>query len=318
MATITLMVGPPGSGKSTLAQERERLGGVIRVSQDDQGKEGHMAAFEQALKDGHDVIVDRMNFNKEQRNRYLEPARKLGYATRIIVVHTPLRTCLERCNQRTDHPTIKDTKSASQAVNFFFQNYERVEDGEADEVFRLGWVDVNAPKAIICDLDGTLCDVEHRRHFVRPPKNTLVGPDGSMVQVLGNFEPVAMDQELPKFKKNWKAFFDGIPDDKLNQWCAEILHTMKASHPIVLCSGRDDNQRRMTVDWLDKHEIQYDHLFMRGRGDSRRDDVVKEIILDFEILTRYNVHFTIDDRDQVVKMWRKRGLTCLQCDFGDF
>jgi hypothetical protein len=93
---------------------------------------------------------------------------------------------------------------------------------------------------------------------------------------------------------------------------------MKASHAIVLCSGRSDNERRPTLDWLQKHEIQYDALYMRNRQDSRRDDIVKEIILDFEILTRYNPYFMIDDRDQVVKMWRKRGFVCLQCAEGDF
>lgn len=312
--TITILVGPPGSGKSTLAHHRINFDGdhgaaTVRISQDDQGKTGHMDLFEKALHFKQDIIVDRMNFDKNQRNRYLEPARKAGYATRIIVFHVPLRTCIERCNARTDHPTIKDSKSASEAVNFFFKNYERVSDDEANEVFRMGWADINAPKAIVCDLDGTLCDVTHRRHHVRPVDPTELDLPSARAY---------LEDEKKPFKKNWKAFFDGIPHDRLNTWCAEILHTMKASHPIILCSGRDDNQRKMTVDWLEKHEIQYDALFMRGRGDSRRDDVVKEIILDFEILTRYNVYFTIDDRDQVVKMWRKRGLVCLQCDFGDF
>lgn len=321
MATITLMVGPPGSGKSTLAKERERLGGVVRVSQDDHGKQGHMDMFEEALKNNHDVIVDRMNFDKSQRNRYLDPAKKLGYSTRIMVVHTPLRTCLERCNARVGHPTIQDSKSASQAVNFFFSKYERVEDNEADEVFRLGWVDVTAPKAIICDLDGTLCNVEHRRHFVRPPeeKPQWEGPFGKLE---------LPEEDKPKFKKNWPAFFAGIKDDTVNQWCADLLKSMSSKLKIVYCSGRGDNERRTTIEWLEKHDLtlftdgdsmtyQAD-LFMRNRQDQRRDDVVKEIILDFEILTRYNPAFMIDDRQQVVDMWRKRGFTCLQCDVGDF
>jgi hypothetical protein len=149
-----------------------------------------------------------------------------------------------------------------------------------------------------------------------------------MVQVLGQFEPVAMDQELPKFKKNWPAFFAGIKDDTVNQWCADLLRNMSAQFKIVYCSGRGDNERRVTMEWLNKHDLtlftdknamtyQAD-LFMRNRQDQRRDDVVKEIILDFEILTRYNPAFMIDDRQQVVDMWRKRGFTCLQCDVGDF
>lgn len=329
MATITLMVGPPGSGKSTLAQKHERLGGVVRVSQDDQGKQGHMDLFEKALANNQDIVVDRMNFDKNQRNRYLEPAKKAGYTTRIIVVHVPLATCLERCNARTDHPTIQDSKSASQAINLFFSKYERVEDNEAGEVLRLGWAGVNAPRAICSDLDGTLCNVDHRLHHVRPPKNTLVGPTGEMIQILGQYEAVDLHKPLPKFKKNWKAFMAGIKDDAVNQWCAEILNIMSSQYKIVYCSGRSDNERKATVEWLQRHKLDYffdpllereemADLFMRNRQDSRSDDIAKEIILDFEILPRYNPMFIIDDRPSVCRMWRKRDLVVLQCNDKEF
>jgi len=37
------------------------------------------------------------------------------------------------------------------------------------------------------------------------------------------------------------------------------------------------------------------------------------------IRNKYFVEMVIDDRDQVVAMWRKElGLTCLQVDYGDF
>ena len=57
---------------------------------------------------------------------------------------------------------------------------------------------------------------------------------------------------------------------------------------------------------------------MRDRHDSRMDAIVKEILLDFEILTRYEIFFCLDDRDQVVKMLRSRGQTVLQVAEGDF
>lgn len=307
MPTITLMVGPPGSGKSTWSHSYVAFKAghgqeAVRVSQDDQGKEDHMTLFNESLAKGLNIVVDRMNFDKNQRNRYLEPARKAGYATRIVITHCPLATCLERCNARENHPTIKDSKTASQAVNFFFKSYERVSDDEADEVFRLGWIGNDAPKAVICDLDGTLCNVEHRRHFVRPPEGQ---------------------------KKNWPAFFAGIKDDTVNKACEELLTAMAWSgYKIVYCSGRSDNERKATVEWLNTHKLDKfeaeasylgpSPLYMRGRSDSRRDDVVKEIILDFEILTRFKPAFMIDDRDQVVAMWRRRGFTCLQIDYGDF
>jgi hypothetical protein len=89
-------------------------------------------------------------------------------------------------------------------------------------------------------------------------------------------------------------------------------------YKIVLCSGRPDDHEKPTREWLSRSYPYYDDLFMRLRGDHRQDNIAKENILDFEILTRYTPYFMIDDRAQVVEMWRKRGFTCLQCAPGDF
>ena len=74
----------------------------------------------------------------------------------------------------------------------------------------------------------------------------------------------------------------------------------------------------MSEEWLKKNNLWFGHLFMRSAGDHRQDDIVKEIILDFDILTQFKPEFAIDDRQQVVDMWRKRGIVCLQCAKGDF
>jgi hypothetical protein len=58
---------------------------------------------------------------------------------------------------------------------------------------------------------------------------------------------------------------------------------------------------------------------MRQERDYRQDYLIKEQILDFEILTRYTqVLAVFDDRSTVVNMWRKRGLTTLQVAPGEF
>lgn len=288
---VHLLVGPPGSGKSTFANKLIYEDGdhglaTVYINQDLQGKEDHIALFSLALLEGKDIIVDRMNFSLDQRKRYLEPAKLHGYSTKITILHENFEICLDRMNRRKDHETIKDEKTARKVLNFFYSKYERVEDSEADEVVRL-WPEGDKPEAIICDLDGTLCNIDHRLHHVKGPS-----------------------------KKNWTAFFEGLKDDKLNDWCAYILNTSDV--PIILCSGRTDTYRSLTREWLEEHMIFHDHLFMRNRNDFRRDDIVKENLLDFEILTRYTPMYVIDDRDQVVKMWRKRGIPCLQCAEGNF
>jgi hypothetical protein len=56
---------------------------------------------------------------------------------------------------------------------------------------------------------------------------------------------------------------------------------------------------------------------MRAEGDTRRDSVVKRELLD-RIGEFYDVQAAIDDRQQVVDMWRAAGLLCLQVAPGDF
>jgi predicted kinase len=284
---LKMLVGPCGSGKSTLARELVKEG-YTYINQDSQGRD-HLRLFIEAVAAKQPVLVDRMNFTKEQRKRYLDAAKAAGYTTSITVLHQPYEVCLARCLARTGHETIKDPRAAHGALDMFFTKYERVTDDEADEVFRW-WPDGLKPLAVIVDIDGTIADLEHRRHFVR---------------------------KAPGEKKDWAGFFGAMKDDKAFGWCTDLVNTLSKKYSIVFCSGRPDNYRKVTADWLDNF-VHYENLFMRHRQDQRQDNVVKEIILDFEILTRYTPHFMLDDRDQVVKMWRDRGYTCLQCAPGDF
>jgi predicted kinase len=281
-----LLCGPPGSGKSTFAVKYAERG-FIYINQDSQGKD-HMRLFNTAIMGGSDVIVDRMNFSKIQRSKYLDIAKNNGYETAITVFHEPYSACLNRCIERKEHETIKDETNARSALNLFFSKYERVSDDEADTVQRM-WPDGLKTDAIICDLDGTLCNVDHRTIFV----------DG--------------------LHKNWKGFFEAIPGDTPNKWCVDILQKfIGPTMAIVYCSGRPDTYQKITEDWLKKYNLYIGPTYMRNRSDNRPDNITKEIILDFEILTRYTPYFMLDDRQTVVNMWRKRGYTCLQCAPGDF
>lgn len=286
MKNIEILVGPPGSGKSTYAQSFI-ANGYTYINQDTQGQKEHLNLFTEAFSKGNSIIVDRMNFNKEQRLRYLKDAKLYGYQTSITVFQESRQVCLDRCLSRTDHPTIKDSSSANKAVNFFFSKYEKPTPDEADYITFTS-LPREKTKALVCDLDGTLCNIDHRLHLVKG------------------------------IKPDWGGFFREMSKDKVNPWCAEIIKQFSGTHEIVYCSGRPNDYREITEKWLKDNNLYFGYLFMRSKGDFRQDNIVKEIILDFDILPQFEPTFFLDDRQQVVDMWRRRGFVCLQCAEGNF
>lgn len=282
---IIILCGPPGSGKSTYCVNYPNH---IRVSQDDDGKIGHMQLFESALYHRDNIILDRMNFNKEQRNRYLLPAKKLGYKTKIIVLHVPKDISFSRCDARKDHPTVKTKEDASKAVNFFFSKYERVEDSEADVVERIYDIGVEKKSpAIWIDIDNTLSDNDHREHFLNNPEG----------------------------KKDWKGFFKALGEDPVNEPIKAIANNFyeNGKVEVLICTARPDDYRRDTAAWLKKHDIKYNRMIMRQRGDFRKDSIVKEMMLEFEIKPLHELLFSVDDRKDVIDRIRTHGVTVLDC-----
>ncbi|MCK5629782.1 MAG: hypothetical protein KAI26_04145 [Nanoarchaeota archaeon] len=142
-------------------------------------------------------------------------------------------------------------------------------------------------KAIIVDIDGTLSNSEERKKIC----------------------------ELPNGKIDFKKFYELMEMDPVAKWCNELMNKYDI---VLLVTGRPSDYEDKTVNWLNKHNILYDDLFMRKSGDYRKDYIIKQEIYDKNIKPFYNIEFCIDDRKQVVEMWRSNGLICLQCDEGNF
>jgi hypothetical protein len=140
------------------------------------------------------------------------------------------------------------------------------------------------PRAVLFDVDGTLA--------LRRP-----GPD-----TRGHFDWARVGEDIP------------------NPAVLELAHIIGATgrYGIVVMSGRDEICRPETVDWLVRHRVHYAQLFMRPRDDFRKDSIVKAELFHTFVEPHYDVAFVVDDRDQVVKMWREMGLTCMQVAEGAF
>jgi hypothetical protein len=83
-------------------------------------------------------------------------------------------------------------------------------------------------------------------------------------------------------------------------------------------SGRDGSCRDITIKWLEDNNIKYDSLLMRAESDFRKDSIVKKELFDNHIKNKYFIEYVLDDRNQVVDMWRDMGLKCLQVQEGNF
>jgi phosphoglycolate phosphatase-like HAD superfamily hydrolase len=145
---------------------------------------------------------------------------------------------------------------------------------------------------ILFDIDGTLADCSHRMHWVRTKP------------------------------KNWKAFNAAMAKDMPHHdiiWLAKTLYA--AGNRIIISSGRGEETRDVTVNWLDNNaglQGVYCRLYMRPLNDFRSDVIVKSEMLDQMIKDGYDPYMAFDDRDGVVAGWRSRGIRCLQVAPGDF
>lgn len=134
------------------------------------------------------------------------------------------------------------------------------------------------PDAIIADMDGTLAIIGDRNPF----------------------DISRCDLDLP------------------NQPVLETVHKWQDTKTIIIMSGRTDDGKEKTEAWLNRYGVKYQHIYMRKTGDMRKDSVIKQEFYENFVKDKYNISFILDDRQQVVDMWRSFGLTVFQVAEGDF
>lgn len=112
----------------------------------------------------------------------------------------------------------------------------------------------------------------------------------------------------------------GVLKDKPNQPVIDVARALAAAgNRLVIVSGRSELARKETELWLTRHlGVPFDGPFMRAEGDDRKDAIIKRQLYESRIEPFYQVLCVLDDRDQVVRMWRRQGLTCLQVAEGNF
>lgn len=140
---------------------------------------------------------------------------------------------------------------------------------------------------------------------MRPYPAIIVDIDGTLALRTGDRSPF-----------DWGR----VGEDVLNPPVVDLVRMIHGArrHEIILMSGRDEVCRTETQEWLIKYRIPFNRLYMRPTGNNEKDSVVKERLYREHIESQIEVEFVLDDRDQVVKMWRSIGLTVFQVAEGDF
>lgn len=285
MSKLIAMRGLPASGKSTIAEEliaKHGYATTVRINKDlirtmlhydrFSGKaesataKASLTLVEMFLKEGLNVIVDDTNLNPKVIKMYQDVAARLpGVKFEIHDVDTPLGECLFRDRSR-EKSVGKDV-----IIKMALQ-YQEFLKGE---------------RFIICDLDGTLCDIKHRLKYASGPE------------------------------KDWQKFFAGIPDDTLRQDVVDQLVEMshREGARIIYVSARPEEHRQATLEWFETHGVEGHYmLFMRPNHDKRDDTLVKAEIYD-KYLKNLDIVGVFDDRPKIIRMWREKGLNVY--DVGD-
>jgi len=117
---------------------------------------------------------------------------------------------------------------------------------------------------------------------------------------------------------HWERVGEDLPNVPIIRLLECIQESCEDGLVTILMSGRDSVCRPETEEWLRVHHIKYDHLFMRPEGNTEKDSIIKKRLYEENIKDKYSVWLVLDDRNQVVEMWRSEGLICLQVADGNF
>ena len=102
-------------------------------------------------------------------------------------------------------------------------------------------------------------------------------------------------------------------NDVPNMGIIKLLQSQR--YPIIVCTGRNQAQQKVTEEWLRKYDIFPQEFYMRTDGDYRKGVEVKTELIN-QILEKYNIVSIFEDCEPIVQKFREMGLTVLQPNRG--
>lgn len=306
---IYATIGISGSGKSTWANKfseendipivssdaiREELGDINDQSQNKKVFQIFHSRVARHLDEGKSVIADATNYSEQAREPFFDIAKQKGVDIEWQYFNTPLKLCISRNNKRNrkvpEDVIMKQWRRLTlpwDNVKFHYIDYSILMGLAPHQI-----EEVKKRKCIIFDLDGTLA-----------------------------------------LNNSGRSPFDGtrVFEDDVNPPVLDILHKYIGdnNYNIIFLSGREGTStcRKETMRFLlekcglkNYNKPEQWGLIMRAEKDHRKDWLIKWELFEECIRPYYgDVLFVLDDRTQVVNMWRNGPkLTCFQVANGDF
>jgi hypothetical protein len=143
---------------------------------------------------------------------------------------------------------------------------------------------VDARPLAVIDLDGVVADVRHRLHLVAGAR------------------------------KDWAAFFAGIPDDPVLPEGRAVVDRLAGDHEIVYLTGRPETTRDATEAWLRRHALPRGEVIMRPATDRRPARQLKPRLLR-ELALGRQVAVVVDDDATVCAVLTADGFPVLRADW---
>lgn len=153
-------------------------------------------------------------------------------------------------------------------------------------------------RAVVFDIDGTLANNDHRVIHLYP--------DGVRV---------------PKStgKKNWDQFFAEQHLDTLHEDVASLAYSYWCNNiNVFLLTGRGEEHRKVTEEWLHHYSIPYDEMVMRPEGDRTEDTILKVQQLKEWQAAGFKIVGMFEDRPRICRAVRELGITVFQMNHEEF
>lgn len=281
MQKVLFTQGLPSAGKSTWARAYcEKHTDWVRVCRDD-------------LRNmrGKYWLPKQENLITEMENYCIMVALNRGYNVIVDATHLNQKDVVRKTRVIKDHYRTRginvefEIKSFDLSIEKCIERDLKRVNSVGEKVIRKFYdlylrqeklkvkQDESLSRVILIDLDGTIA-----LHNGRSP-----------------YEYEKCDTDLPNFP------VIKVIENYLSYGCGDI----------IFMSGREDSCKEKTLQWIQDNiqimpgEIQ---LYMRKTGDRRKDAIIKRELFEKHIKNNYYIDFVIDDRPQVIRMWKDLGL----------